>query len=231
MRMQVKAFAVSISVHMLIAMTIIGVSYSMSFISARDKVISLDFSIEKISCQDRQPEVISKKRQEKTSKEKTAPIAQKTEEAQKPPQDLPVTPSVSEEQAALEAPKIEEKPSHTQPSETQHESVSHITEVDNTNTTEEARVKYVKEHFAYIKDIIMKNLSYPLIARRMGLTGKVVVSFVIYENGHVGDIQIKQVSGVAILDKNAVETIKKAAPFPKPPVKAEMIIPIVYELK
>ncbi|OGW20041.1 MAG: hypothetical protein A2077_04645, partial [Nitrospirae bacterium GWC2_46_6] len=42
----------------------------------------------------------------------------------------------------------------------------------------EARARYLKEHFAYIRDLIMKSISYPRIARKMGWEGKVVVSFV-----------------------------------------------------
>jgi protein TonB len=33
-----------------------------------------------------------------------------------------------------------------------------------------------------------------------------------------------------MLDKNVVETIKRASPFPAPPVRAEIVLPITYEL-
>lgn len=74
-------------------------------------------------------------------------------------------------------------------------------------------------------------MTYPKIAREMGWEGKVTVSFVVYENGHVDGIKIIESSGIGILDKNAVETIKKVSPFPKPPVKAELIVPIAYRLE
>jgi protein TonB len=89
---------------------------------------------------------------------------------------------------------------------------------------------YLKDHFVYIRDLIMKNISYPHMARKMGWMGKVTLSFVICENGHAEDIKIIESSGFAILDKNAVETVKKVLPLPKPPLRAEIVIPLVYRL-
>lgn len=99
------------------------------------------------------------------------------------------------------------------------------------NSEEKARMRYLKEHFAYIRDTIMKNLSYPHMARRMGWAGKVTVSFVVCENGYVENLKILETSGIGLLDKNVIETIKKVSPFPKPPVRAELIMPIVYRLE
>lgn len=102
---------------------------------------------------------------------------------------------------------------------------------DSASSTESEKNRYLKEHFAYIRDAIMKNLSYPPTARRMGWEGRVVVSFVVNEDGHASDIRIVEGSGFGILDKNAVETIKKASPFPRPPVRAEIVMPVAYRLE
>ena len=99
------------------------------------------------------------------------------------------------------------------------------------NSEEKARMRYLKEHFAYIRDTIMKNLSYPHMARKMGWEGKVTVSFIVYESGHVENIKIMESSGFGVLDKSAVETIKRVCPLPKSPVRAELIMPIVYRLE
>ncbi|MEW6738864.1 MAG: TonB family protein [Nitrospirota bacterium] len=99
------------------------------------------------------------------------------------------------------------------------------------NSEEKARMRYLKEHFGYIRDTIMKNLSYPHMARRMGWEGRVTVSFIVYESGHVENIKILESSGFGVLDKNAMETIKRVCPLPKPPVRAELIMPIVYRLE
>ncbi|MEK6652305.1 MAG: energy transducer TonB [Nitrospirota bacterium] len=41
---------------------------------------------------------------------------------------------------------------------------------------------------------------------------------------------IKEGSGITLLDRNAIETVKKASPFPRPPVEAQLLIPIKYSL-
>jgi len=94
-----------------------------------------------------------------------------------------------------------------------------------------AGIGYLKANFSYIRDMIMKRIIYPERAREMGWQGKVKVSFVISSDGFVKDVRILESSGVAILDRNAVETVKKASPFPRPPVAAQLIIPISYRLR
>ncbi len=89
---------------------------------------------------------------------------------------------------------------------------------------------YLREHFAYIRTIVQKNLSYPKIARKMGWQGKVIISFVVCIDGHARDITIKEGSGIEMLDKNAVIAVQQASPFPKPPIEARLILPINYSL-
>ena len=90
--------------------------------------------------------------------------------------------------------------------------------------------QYLKEHFLYIKESVQNKITYPPIARKMGWQGRVLISFVICRDGSVKDIRIVKSSGFKALDKKAVEVIQKTAPFPRPPVSAELIIPITYKL-
>ena len=90
--------------------------------------------------------------------------------------------------------------------------------------------QYVKAHFIYIKKIIEKNISYPTMARRMGWQGKVVVSFVVCQNGAVENLQVVESSGYAQLDKNALETIRQVEPFPSPPVRVKLVLPVTYRM-
>jgi len=99
------------------------------------------------------------------------------------------------------------------------------------HTKEAAKVKYLSEHFAYIRDKILRNVSYPDAARRMGWQGNVVLSFIIAANGSVRAFKIIKSSGFTILDNNAVETVKDTAPFPKPLGEAQLVIPITYHLE
>jgi protein TonB len=99
------------------------------------------------------------------------------------------------------------------------------------NIFDMGRMRYLKEHFAYIKGLVQKNIIYPEIARKMGWKGKVTVSFVIESDGQAHDIEIRKSSGIKVLDQNAVEAVRKASPFPKPPAEAQIIIPIFYMLR
>jgi periplasmic protein TonB len=96
---------------------------------------------------------------------------------------------------------------------------------------ESVRTKYLSEHFAYIRDKILRNVSYPVMARRMGWQGKVLLSFVITDDGSVRAFKIIQSSGYIVLDKSAIKTVRDTAPFPRPPGEAQLVIPITYHLE
>ncbi len=98
------------------------------------------------------------------------------------------------------------------------------------NSGDQARSRYTREHYAYIKELIEKNLSYPPRARKMGWTGRVVVCFQVLKNGRVDKIRVKNSSGYEILDKNVIDTIREVEPFPRPPEWVEISMPIIYRL-
>ena len=84
--------------------------------------------------------------------------------------------------------------------------------------------------FAWIRDAIQHAIAYPATARRMGWEGKVVVTFQLLPDGSVRDVRVVQGSGHADLDRGAIDAVRNASPFPRSPVKAEVITPIVYRL-
>lgn len=98
------------------------------------------------------------------------------------------------------------------------------------NSGDQARSRYTREHYAYIKELIEKNLSYPQRARKMGWTGRVVVCFQVLKNGRVEKVRVKSSSGHDILDRNVVDTIHEVEPFPRPPEWVELSMPIIYRL-
>ncbi len=95
---------------------------------------------------------------------------------------------------------------------------------------EKAKTKYLSEHFAYIREKILRNVSYPSQARRLGWQGKVLVSFIINLNGTIKEAKVMQSSGYELLDRTALETVKESEPFPRPPIEAQIVLPIVYHL-
>jgi protein TonB len=84
--------------------------------------------------------------------------------------------------------------------------------------------------FAWVRDAIQRAIAYPPAARRMGWEGKVVVAFQLLSDGSVRDVRVVQGSGHAALDRGAVDAVRSASPFPRSPVEAEVITPVVYRL-
>lgn len=79
-----------------------------------------------------------------------------------------------------------------------------------------------------IRTAIEKAKSYPLLARKNGIEGTVLVRFIINKNGLPQGIQIIRSSGYHILDEEVLKIIKRAAPFPE--VTHEIIAPITFKL-
>jgi protein TonB len=92
------------------------------------------------------------------------------------------------------------------------------------------KAEYLLKNFSYIRDMIQKRIAYPALAKRMGWEGKVITSFIVSSRGYARDVRISKSSGHEILDENALKAINNASPFPKPPVEAKIIIPILYRL-
>lgn len=99
------------------------------------------------------------------------------------------------------------------------------------NSTPTLKENYIRANFSYILETVQSNINYPNIALKMGWAGKVVVTFTIYPDGRVEDIRVTESCGFRALDKSAIKTIERSAPFPKPPVRAEISIPISYKLE
>ena len=84
--------------------------------------------------------------------------------------------------------------------------------------------------FTWIRDAIQHAIAYPATARRMGWEGKVVVAFHLLPDGSVRDVRVVRGSGHAVLDRGAIDAVRNASPFPRSPVEAEVITPVVYRL-
>ncbi len=91
--------------------------------------------------------------------------------------------------------------------------------------------RYLQARFGYIRKQILKNLVYPQRARRMGWQGQVKIRFVVDPSGKVRDLEVLETSGYPLLDRQALNAVKRAAPFPPPPVAAEISLPITFRLE
>ncbi|HMA65555.1 MAG TPA: energy transducer TonB [Chitinispirillaceae bacterium] len=84
--------------------------------------------------------------------------------------------------------------------------------------------------FSYIASIITKNTRYPPFAEEMEISGTVVLEFVVSKEGVVNNVAIVKSSGYAILDNDAIRTIKISSPFPSSRVTARIMFPMEYRL-
>lgn len=64
---------------------------------------------------------------------------------------------------------------------------------------------------------LRRSLRYPAAARRDRIRGEVHVSFTVTSSGSVGSVRIARSSGSPILDEAAIDTVRRAAPFPPIP--------------
>ncbi|WP_417668885.1 TonB family protein [Roseibium sp.] len=64
---------------------------------------------------------------------------------------------------------------------------------------------------------IRRAIRYPSAARKKGLTGNTVVSFTVDAAGRASGVRVVRSSGSPILDKAALDTVRRASPFPKVP--------------
>jgi periplasmic protein TonB len=82
-----------------------------------------------------------------------------------------------------------------------------------------------------MRDEIMKNVTYPERARRMGWEGRVILSFMVYEDGSVHDERILQSSGVSMLDEAAREALRKSVLKSQVGKRVHVVLPIEYRLR
>lgn len=92
---------------------------------------------------------------------------------------------------------------------------------------------------AYLNDVrgrLERAKRYPWLARLRGMEGTSLVRFAIGRTGEVRDVDVVRSSAHRLLDEAAVDTVRRAAPFPALPDNlgteaVEMDVPVVFELK
>jgi protein TonB len=82
-----------------------------------------------------------------------------------------------------------------------------------------------------IRQAIDRKLVYPLRARRMGWTGRVVVVFELDEGGWPNDLRVLETSGHPALDAAALVAVQRAAPFAATGRRsAPIAVPVAFSL-
>lgn len=124
-----------------------------------------------------------------------------------------------------------EKPKHTE----QQPKAANAAETKVASTQTNQPINLGSNHqnpfLAEIKRLIDAHNSYPRMARRMGLSGEVVVRLVLDQNGQITELRVIESSTHSILDNQTIRTIEEASQwFPKPDKAYILHIPIAYQL-
>jgi len=221
MDLKLRWIQISFAVHALIILIAINAG-SLKAPASKPLIIdlSLDYKTSKNSAE--KPQI----------KSQQTPVLRQTSAPEIQASPLPLTKQASEISNTVNTSDISVQNKNTLANDS-HKAPATKNSIDsavNSSKTYTPEDRYVKLNFSYIRDIIQKNIAYPHMARKRGLEGKVVVSFIVCADGEAQDITITESSGFEILDRSAVEAVRKASPFPKPPVKAALIIPVAYKL-
>lgn len=100
---------------------------------------------------------------------------------------------------------------------------------------EQVEFTTAKEYFDMLNLRIASTKKYPEAAKARQIEGRVKVEFVLQTDGTLSDIKIVKSSRHRDLDDAAVEAVKKASPFPRPPSfifkeAVRMRVNILFEL-
>jgi len=90
-------------------------------------------------------------------------------------------------------------------------------------------------YLARFRQSVQAGLTYPMAARRRGLTGTVELEVSIDAEGRVRDVRVSASSSHAILDEAAAEAVRRLPPLPFPsslPARALTVrLPLVFALQ
>lgn len=134
--------------------------------------------------------------------------------------------------------KVKKTPPYPIPNKTPitpTQEVETFAKTTNTNVIPKiAQLTQGKDNHPILKEIqkaIQQAQSYPRQAKKMRMQGTVKVEFLWKENKTLADLKIIKSSGYDLLDKSAVESIRKASAFfPSYESDLRIILPISYSL-
>ena len=80
-------------------------------------------------------------------------------------------------------------------------------------TSATGKTDVVSKYTAELRARIDQNKSYPVMSKRLGQTGIVVVAFTLLENGNITDVRIEKPSRYERLNDSALDAVKKVERF------------------
>lgn len=216
------------------------------------KIIEIDFSVENL--RNEVSDVKASKQKERTltnlpSTNKEQTLQKPTEEIQPPPppvKDEPKEPAVeqsiqreelSDSSFSFPVSERQEREEESSPAQAMKDTKNPsglLSPQQNTNEEKNTSLEesFLREKLSVISNIVQKRINYPTIAKRMGWEGRVLISFVLEPSGEIKELRVLKSSGYDILDREAVDTIKRSyREFPKPPISVLIKLPIAFRLE
>jgi TonB family protein len=96
------------------------------------------------------------------------------------------------------------------------------------STSTERRERDLRSAVLEIRERIESKKTYPLMARRRGWEGDVLVEIVLGGAGELEGLRLLRLSGFPLLDRATLTAVRAAVPFP--PVPGRVKIPVSYRL-
>lgn len=85
---------------------------------------------------------------------------------------------------------------------------------------------------SHIRLELARHFSYPLLARRRGWQGEVLLAFQLAADGRIHDARIARSSGHGVLDRAALKALERVAPLKhNSPAGITLKIPVIYRLE
>jgi protein TonB len=86
------------------------------------------------------------------------------------------------------------------------------------------------ETISHVRGLVLNKLEYPAVARRRGWCGKLVLGFVLCADGSVENLVVLESTGHGILDRAAMKSVVKTAPFSGGYPRTTVRLPINFQL-
>lgn len=107
------------------------------------------------------------------------------------------------------------------------------------STTSSAYVSAAQEHRraqeraeTHIRLELGRHFSYPMLARKRGWQGEVLLAFQLAADGRIHDARIARSSGHGVLDRAALKALDKVTPLEHhAPASLTLQIPVIYRLE
>jgi len=149
----------------------------------------------------------------------------------------PVTEPLIEK--AIEPQELAQKTPNAEPTEQKEQKQETLAEAIPTETKTESQPsaaaleqEFIATNFEVIRSMVLENLKYPRLAKRMQQTGIVELLLVINEQGKLINISLENSSGYKLLDKSALKAAQYLSEMtlPVPKSTSKILLPVAFAL-